>query len=836
MKKKLAALLLGTVLGISTVCQAGAAALEESDEASQLFGDAFTSDAPEVLPPGPLEEVTPPEQDGFGDGDEVFPQGDLFTAGEVPGVTATPTPEPSQAPLLDLDEGEMQEAQKVLEPGTVIMAQWRREENGRWRLVKSLDKPQEPEPQPTVTPSPGPTQELLNQGFLEPGEVPILELTPAPEREISYYNATDGIVHIRTLQSLSSQTLVTEGDYLFDEEGYLFTGAKTVEPGLPGFELATAEELFFMDEANAQLLIPENVLPAPFNSNLGQMQKGWWLWTGESFRYYSSEGPYLSMEKLRQINEEKGSYTGGLYKIRSVTYCLDDAGVPREGFYEITQGTRTGLYYFLTSAESGEAIAGAMLQGGWRSRTIERKIQWCYFGRDGKRKSLGIVARKLDPAVTGDDLYLLDEEGFLIRDTMVQASNSNWYMSDSQGRVIRSRLVKYNGARYYFGPSGKLSGWKNSWHLVRGDSDYYYYFGSTPGVVEEKQGWQLVRKPNGKVVGWFYFAANGNHYKDLLAKNGCYLDPTGKLAAGIHTVNGRTYFFQSSTAQERRGVMYKNTWIHSRNKWYYAGGDGVLFQNTWRDVEGSSYYFQGDCSVLTNSTAVRDGVKGYVDSRGRFTTGWVVVSNANNLVKYVDPATGTFAANRSVIIDGMQYWFDSDGYRINDVSDRVPGPYYLEADRVNGVMTVFNADRTIPVKTIRISVGLPGTPTPVGRYGLTRGGRWQALIGPAWGQYATHVDGAGYGGIFIHTVPCTYANSYNLPAAEYNKLGNPASHGCIRCCVGDCKWVYDNCNGGRIYIFDGTCEANEVFKGPLGRMPITPLRGSGNFDPTDPAV
>ena len=56
-------------------------------------------------------------------------------------------------------------------------------------------------------------------------------------------------------------------------------------------------------------------------------------------------------------------------------------------------------------------------------------------------------------------------------------------------------------------------------------------------------------------------------------------------------------------------------------------------------------------------------------------------------------------------------------------------------------------------------------------------------MGPSWGQYGTHVDGAGQGGIFVHSVACGQANSYNLPAVEYNKLGSPASHGCIRTCV-----------------------------------------------------
>lgn len=166
--------------------------------------------------------------------------------------------------------------------------------------------------------------------------------------------------------------------------------------------------------------------------------------------------------------------------------------------------------------------------------------------------------------------------------------------------------------------------------------------------------------------------------------------------------------------------------------------------------------------------------------------------------------------------------------------------YTVEVDRVNGVMTIYaDANRTIPVKTIRVSVGNPGTDTPTGRYKLTRYSRWQALMGPSWGQYGTHVDGAGQGGIFVHSIACGSANSYNLPVSAYLKLGSPASHGCIRTCVADAKWVYENCNGSTIYIFDGTYKSDEVFKGPLGRRAITPLRGiknGGYYDPTDPAA
>ena len=109
-------------------------------------------------------------------------------------------------------------------------------------------------------------------------------------------------------------------------------------------------------------------------------------------------------------------------------------------------------------------------------------------------------------------------------------------------------------------------------------------------------------------------------------------------------------------------------------------------------------------------------------------------------------------------------------------------------------------------------------------------------MGPSYGQYGVHVQGAGRGGIFIHSVPGARPNHYSVPAAEYNKLGNPASHGCIRVCVADCKWVYEHCNGARITIYDGAYRADEAMKGPLGRRALEPMRYPYNFDPTDPAI
>ena len=245
------------------------------------------------------------------------------------------------------------------------------------------------------------------------------------------------------------------------------------------------------------------------------------------------------------------------------------------------------------------------------------------------------------------------------------------------------------------------------------------------------------------------------------------------------------------------------------------------------------YYFCfSNCAALTNRSATRAGTKGWLDSRGRFTTGWVTIDSSRNLARYINPATGKWYRNTTAWIDGVNYRFNKYGNRVYDrTSEFKRSRYYLECDRTNGVMTVYtDSSKKYPIKTIRVSVGNPTSLTIAGTFTLTRSLRWQPLMGPSWGQYGTHV----VNGIFVHSVASGLMNGNNLPASEYLKLGSPASHGCIRACVADAKWVYENCNGSKLRVFDGKYSADECYKGPLGRRPLTPLRGSKTFDPTDP--
>ena len=69
--------------------------------------------------------------------------------------------------------------------------------------------------------------------------------------------------------------------------------------------------------------------------------------------------------------------------------------------------------------------------------------------------------------------------------------------------------------------------------------------------------------------------------------------------------------------------------------------------------------------------------------------------------------------------------------------------------------------------------------------------------------------------------------------ASYDKLGTPASSGCIRLCFRDSKWIYDNCPIGTFVRV-----VNEEAPADIVPLPIPPRNTDAAYsgwDPTDTA-
>ena len=159
--------------------------------------------------------------------------------------------------------------------------------------------------------------------------------------------------------------------------------------------------------------------------------------------------------------------------------------------------------------------------------------------------------------------------------------------------------------------------------------------------------------------------------------------------------------------------------------------------------------------------------------------------------------------------------------------------YKLEVNCEQNVVNVYtkdeNGEYTNCVDVMLCSVG-PATPTS-GTYSLKKydNWEWKGLFGDVFGQYATQITG----NILFHSVPYTEnGNKSSLEYWEYDKLGTPASMGCVRLTVENAKWIYDNCAAGTKVTF-----YEDSNPGPLGKPTEQKISGSTeyrNWDPTDP--
>ena len=149
-------------------------------------------------------------------------------------------------------------------------------------------------------------------------------------------------------------------------------------------------------------------------------------------------------------------------------------------------------------------------------------------------------------------------------------------------------------------------------------------------------------------------------------------------------------------------------------------------------------------------------------------------------------------------------------------SEKSDAPYLLKVNRKQNIVIAYakddNGDYTKPYKAMVCSVGLDGA-TPTGTYTTSDKYTWRLLSGNVYGQYFTQ-------------------SKSDLEYDEYNKLGQPASLGCIRLSVADAKWIYDNCpKGTTVTIYDS--DQKEPLEKP------TPIHIYTNdsrrvWDPTDP--
>lgn len=117
-------------------------------------------------------------------------------------------------------------------------------------------------------------------------------------------------------------------------------------------------------------------------------------------------------------------------------------------------------------------------------------------------------------------------------------------------------------------------------------------------------------------------------------------------------------------------------------------------------------------------------------------------------------------------------------------------PYHIKVSLSAQQVTVLDKNNRV-VKCFLCSTGLTGYDTPKGTYKVSSRGKSFYSTKYAEGAYYWV---SFYGNYLFHSIP--FDKDKHLELSEAEKLGQPASHGCVRLPVDAAKWIYDNIPDG----------------------------------------
>jgi len=121
---------------------------------------------------------------------------------------------------------------------------------------------------------------------------------------------------------------------------------------------------------------------------------------------------------------------------------------------------------------------------------------------------------------------------------------------------------------------------------------------------------------------------------------------------------------------------------------------------------------------------------------------------------------------------------------------------YVKLDRVPHEVFVYRGAE--PVRRMTASGGKPGFETPQGTFRIQN--RGYHFYSQKYGEGAYYWMRI-FGNYLFHSVPVDVHGRVIQEEAE--KLGCPASHGCVRLSFEDAKWLYGNVPDGALVVIDG---------------------------------
>lgn len=407
---------------------------------------------------------------------------------------------------------------------------------------------------------------------------------------------------------------------------------------------------------------------------------------------------------------------------------------------------------------------------------------------------------------------------------------------------IKGRYQHYNGARYYslYDMKGKWLGYINAAGVkaTTQAQGTYQSYGKYVTITNKNYtiwgnfNWKVKRNKTANFAGQTLLAkgkyghSNGSVYYSLYNNKGKWVGYLNAKAATVANNGGGIW--QKETRKVR--VAKKNYTLWQNFSWQKRSNT-TSYYNQILQVKGKYRHFNGATYYSLYTTAGK--WVGYGNS-GAFTTPNVIYSQKtiNRFVK-ISNGSGNFLANADpysrllgkkatykgymaraikeaktnngtylylVLPGGNLGWIKSNqtysvqnNFWLHTTGGRYPS---LKVNNLNiqvsvSKQRVYIRSGSKTIYTMLCSTGLWNNPTPYGNFRIQQEKGSSFWFGGSGGAYyrSYHQHGV----YLFHTVPIAYpGTTAAFNPIEGAKLGQRASHGCIRLSVPDAKWFYYN--------------------------------------------
>ena len=126
-----------------------------------------------------------------------------------------------------------------------------------------------------------------------------------------------------------------------------------------------------------------------------------------------------------------------------------------------------------------------------------------------------------------------------------------------------------------------------------------------------------------------------NKYLRIKGKN-YYFDSSGKAWYGMHTINGRKYYFGTRS----EGYMYRSRLFRYNKNYYYADQKGILVTSGWYTLpSGKKYYFDSAGRAYTGKRTINKTTY-YFDSNGSLNHSGLYYDLASDCALLINADTG----------------------------------------------------------------------------------------------------------------------------------------------------------------------------------------------------